>query len=77
MAVKTITIDMEAYDLLARHKRPGQSFSRVIKEHFGTLRTGHDLRVAIGRASLTPETLNRVDELIESRKDHPAPAADL
>ncbi|MGH7410411.1 MAG: antitoxin VapB family protein [Candidatus Methylomirabilis sp.] len=50
MAIKPITIDLEAYEALARHKRKGESFSRVIKEHFGRRSTGRDL------AALLPET---------------------
>ena len=43
MAVKTITIDIEAYTLLARRKEEGQSFSDVIKAHFG--RHAHGARL--------------------------------
>jgi predicted CopG family antitoxin len=43
MAVKTITIDLEAYEALSRNKKPGQLFSQVIKQHFGKVRTGRDL----------------------------------
>lgn len=68
MAVKTITIDMEAYDLLARQKRPGQSFSQVIKARFGGTKTGADLLRALDRARLSPATLDSVDRMIARRR---------
>lgn len=77
MAVKTITIDLEAYETLARRKRPGQSFSRVIKEHLGRGRTGGDLRAAL-RASLpTSATIAAIDEQIKGRRRSPARATKL
>jgi predicted CopG family antitoxin len=44
MAVRTITIDLEAYEALARRKRKGEPFSQVIKAHFG--------RPALSRSSM-------------------------
>jgi predicted CopG family antitoxin len=74
MAVKTITIDIEAYDTLARHKRPGQSFSQVIKERLGSRRTGRDLAHALKRARLGESTLNALDAVVGARRrDRPRP----
>ena len=77
MAVKTITIDTEAYEALARHKAAGQSFSQVIKAHFGRLRNGRDLRAAIERAALSDETLEAVDRLVADRLASLARSASL
>jgi predicted CopG family antitoxin len=67
MAVKTITIDIEAYDTLARHKRPGQSFSQVIKERLGSRRTGRDLALALKHARLGEKTLEALDAIVVAR----------
>ncbi|HJW14865.1 MAG TPA: antitoxin VapB family protein [Thermoanaerobaculia bacterium] len=68
MAVKTITIDLEAYEALARHKRKGDSFSRVIKEHFGRRRTGRDLASLLGKLRLAEDTLAAAERLARDRR---------
>ncbi|HUE88477.1 MAG TPA: antitoxin VapB family protein [Vicinamibacterales bacterium] len=68
MAVKTITIDLEAYETLARRKRPGQSFSEVIKQHFAGGSTGQDLLEAVKRLSISEETLDAVGSQIRARR---------
>jgi predicted CopG family antitoxin len=61
MAVKTITIDIEAYALLSRHKREGQSFSQVIKAHFGDQPTAGRLLARL-RAMRRAETRDSDDD---------------
>ena len=68
MAVKTITIDLEAYDTLARHKKPGQSFSQVIKAHFGPRKTVAAFRRALRATVVSEHTLKAVDDMIRSRR---------
>ena len=77
MAVKTITIDTEAYDALARRKRAGQSFSEVIKEHFLGRGTGRGLLSAARRVNLADDTLAEIDREIKTRRRHRARASRL
>lgn len=77
MAVKTITIDLEAYEILASHKKPGQSFSKVIKEHFDRKKTGRDLRAVLERWSLSAEALNQIEGRIRARRSSVARPAKL
>lgn len=76
MAVKTITIDMDAYETLARLKREGQSFSQVIKEHLGA-RRGSDLQRVLRSISLSEEALDAVEGEIERRGKSPARVPEL
>jgi len=77
MAVKTITIDLEAYEALARHKRKGESFSRVIKQHFGGRRTGRDLMALLSELRVSEETLAATESLVRARRKSPARAPKL
>jgi len=77
MATKTITIDMEAYEALRRRKGKGDSFSDVIKKHFGRGVTGRELEVVLGELDLGEDVLDAADELIRERRSHPARAPEL
>jgi predicted CopG family antitoxin len=68
MAVKTITIDLEAYEILSRHKSPGQSFSEVIKDRLGSTMTGNDLRELLRRARLSGDAVDAIDAQIRARR---------
>jgi len=70
MAVKTITIDMEAYNLLFEEKQGNESFSKVIKRTLKKRRKTADSFIAhLDQLVLEDETLDKVETLVESRKD--------
>ena len=78
MAVKTITIDLEAYERLASLKNEGQSFSQVIKEHIpGKRSTGRDLLDAIRGADFSGEFVEIMDGIVRDRRKSPARAPRL
>ena len=68
MAVKTITIDLEAYDALARLKKPGQWFSQVIKAHFGPRKTAGSFRRALRETAVSASTIDAVDAVVKTRR---------
>jgi hypothetical protein len=77
MAVKTITIDLEAYDLLAARKNRGESFSRVIKRLLADdASTASGLLRDLPRITLAGETLGSIEEVVRDREldwtDEPA-----
>lgn len=77
MAVKTITIDLEAYEALARHKRAGQSFSQVIKKHFGPQPTVGRFLERLRSVRLSEQALDALDEIVGDRGREPARAVSL
>lgn len=77
MAVKTITIDMAAYGLLSRHKQAGQSFSDVIKAHFGAQPTAKAFLASARKARVSQDALEAMEHQVKSRPLDPARAVRL
>jgi predicted CopG family antitoxin len=77
MAVKTITIDMEAYEILSRYKQDGMSFSMVIKEQLGRKRTGRDLRRILESLEMSDATVDSIDAQVKARRRSRARAPKL
>jgi predicted CopG family antitoxin len=77
MDTRTIELDTEAYEVLARQKRPGQTFSEVIKSHFGRRATAADLRRVAAEIKVSEDTLDAIEEQLRARGESPATAADL
>ena len=74
MAVKTITIDLEAYTLLSRLKRQGESFSQVIKAHFAPQPTAARFLERVRSIRMNTTTLDGMDRLVKARGSEPARA---
>jgi predicted CopG family antitoxin len=69
MAHKTVSLDAEAYAALARKKRQDQTFSEVIKAHFGRRTTGTDLERALADLKVSEDTLDAIEEQIRARSE--------
>ena len=70
MAVKTITIDMEAYETLVRARRGNESFSTVIKETLGPAsNTAAGLLHHLDKFLVDEPVLTSLDEVIASREN--------
>lgn len=72
MAVKTITIDMDAYELLSAEKRSDESFSKVIKRRLRPARTARSLLAALPECLVSEDALTHTEDVVRSRADSPA-----
>ncbi|HMO50825.1 MAG TPA: antitoxin VapB family protein [Kiritimatiellia bacterium] len=77
MAVKTITIDMAAYDLLSSQKSPNESFSKFIHRRLAPKKTAKGLLKVLPELALDPDTLGKMEAIVMSRKSSMAESLEL
>lgn len=61
MAVKTITIDIEAYELLSDQKNEGESFSQVIKRRLRSKPKFEEILKTIRKSEISDQVLNDME----------------
>jgi predicted CopG family antitoxin len=72
MAVKTITIDLDAYERLSRLKHGKESFSQVIKKYLPAPgSTAEDLLASLDTAEVSDKTLDAVEAALAERGRNP------
>ena len=69
MAVKTITIDMDAYGILSASKQGSESFSKVIKRRFRKTTTGRNLLNHLDDVCLSASGLKGVEAVVKARRE--------
>lgn len=77
MGVKTITIDLEAYERLAAEKGRHESFSRVIKRRYRRATTAANLLAHLDEICLSSVTVRGLEAVVRSREASPADSPTL
>ncbi len=68
MAVKTITIDLEAYELLSKARTGSESFSKVIKHVLGPSgKDAHSLLASLDSLRVSEPVLEALEKVVASR----------
>lgn len=77
MATKTISLDHDAYEALASRKRRDQTFSELIRAHFGRRTTGAELETALADIKHSEDALEGIEEQIRTRRKSPVRVPEL